>query len=121
MSCDINRSINVGFLSALVLSLLSYFFIQNVKELDRTKLLFLFVVIFVIATSMDYFNYCYTECNNIKSSITYGVFTVALIYLFFSLFIGIKMDKNYLLPIGGNIIFLTILHYYLCDIRLKNI
>lgn len=117
MSCNINRSINVGFISSIVLALISYFFLPYVKKLDTTKLLFLFVVFFVIATSMDYFNYCYTKCNDIKSSISYGVFTVALIYLFYSLFIGVKLDQNYLIPIGGNIIFLTILHYFLCNIR----
>jgi ABC-type iron transport system FetAB permease component len=117
MSCNINRSINVGFISAIVLALVSYLFLPYVKNLDNTKLLFLFVVFFVIATSMDYFNYCYTKCYDIKSSIKYGIFTVALIYLFYSLFVGVKLDKNYLIPIGGNIIFLTVLHYFLCNIR----
>jgi len=118
MSCNINRSINVGFLSSIVISLLSYFYIKSLKQLDITKKLFLFVVFFVIATSMDYFNYCFTKCNNIKSSITYSVFTVGLIYLFYTLFIGkLTLDRSELITIGMNIVFLTGLHYFLCNIR----
>ena len=99
MSCDLNLSINVGFISAIVLGILSYYFINNVKELDKTKVLFLFVVIFVIATSMDYFNYCYTKCDDVKSSIKYSVFTIALIYLFYSLFLEIKQTLQILVNI----------------------
>ena len=118
MSCNINRSINVGFLSSAIIALIGYFFMGDLKKLDMTKLLFLFVVFFVIATSMDYFNYCYTKCNDVKSSISYGVFTVALIYLFFSIFVGrIEFTSVHLATIGGNVLLLTILHYYLCNIR----
>lgn len=118
MSCDLNRSINVGFLTSIVISGISYFYIPNVKNLDSTKLLFLFVVFFVIATSMDYFNYCNTKCNDVKSSITYGVFTVTLIYLFYGLFVRkLELTKEFGYAFGGNAIFLSILHYYLCDIR----
>jgi drug/metabolite transporter (DMT)-like permease len=118
MSCNINRSINVGFLSSIFISLLSYFFLKDIKQLDSTKLLFLFVVFFVIATSMDYFNYCYTKCNSVKSSVTYGVFTVALIYLFFGLFVEkLQMTGSFLFVAGGNVLLLAILHYYLCFSR----
>jgi drug/metabolite transporter (DMT)-like permease len=118
MSCNINRSINVGFLSSIFISLLSYFFLKDIKQLDSTKLLFLFVVFFVIATSMDYFNYCYTKCNSVKSSVTYGVFTVALIYLFFGLFVEkLQMTGSFLFVAGGNVLLLAILHYYLCNSR----
>ena len=118
MSCDLNRSINVGFLTSIVISTISYFYIPNVKSLDSTKLLFLFVVFFVIGTSMDYFNYCKTKCADPKSSLTYGVFTVALIYLFYGLFIkNLEINKEFGIAFGGNVIFLSILHYFLCDIR----
>ncbi len=118
MSCNINRSINVGFLSSIFISFLSYFFVKDIKQLDSTKLLFLFVVFFVIATSMDYFNYCYTRCNSVKSSVTYGLFTVALIYLFFGLFVDkIQMTGSFLFVAGGNVLLLAILHYYLCSTR----
>jgi hypothetical protein len=118
MNCNINRSINVGFLSTIFISLLGYFFVKDIKRLDSTKLLFLFVVFFVIATSMDYFNYCYTKCNDIKSSLTYGVFTVALIYLFFGLFVEkLQVTKPYLYVVSGNVLLLTILHYFLCNSR----
>jgi hypothetical protein len=118
MYCNINRSINVGFLSTIFISLISYFFMKDIKRLDTTKLLFLFVVFFVIATSMDYFNYCYTKCNDVKSSVTYGIFTVALIYLFFGLFVEkMKMNGPFLFVAGGNVLLLTILHYYLCGSR----
>ncbi len=118
MYCNINRSINIGFLSTIFISLISYFFIKDIKRLDTTKLLFLFVVFFVIATSMDYFNYCYTKCNDVKSSVTYGIFTVALIYLFFGLFVEkMKMNGPFLFVAGGNVLLLAILHYYLCGSR----
>jgi drug/metabolite transporter (DMT)-like permease len=118
MSCNINRSINVGLMSSVVISLLSYIFVKDIKRLDTTKLLFLFVVFFVIATSMDYFNYCYTKCDDVKSSVTYGVFTVALIYLFFGLFVEkLQIGGQFLFIAGGNVLLLTILHYYLCNSR----
>ena len=118
MYCNINRSINVGFLSTIFISLLGYFFVKDMRRLDSTKLLFLFVVFFVIATSMDYFNYCHTRCNDVKSSVTYGVFTVALIYLFFGLFVEkLQVSGSFLFVAGGNVLLLTILHYYLCKSR----
>jgi hypothetical protein len=118
MYCNINRSINVGFLSTIFISLLGYFFIKDMRRLDSIKLLFLFVVFFVIATSMDYFNYCYTKCNDVKSSVTYGIFTVALIYLFFGLFVEkIQISKSYLFVTGSNVLLLSVLHYYLCHSR----
>ena len=118
MYCNINRSINVGFLSTIFISLLGYFFVKDMRRLDSTKLLFLFVVFFVIATCMDYFNYCYTKCNDVKSSVTYGVFTVALIYLFFGLFVEkLQVSGQFLFIAGGNVLLLAILHYYLCKSR----
>jgi uncharacterized membrane protein len=67
---------------------------------------------------MDYFNYCYTKCNDVKSSVTYGVFTVALIYLFFGLFVEkLQVSGQFLFIAGGNVLLLSILHYYLCNSR----
>jgi hypothetical protein len=70
---------------------------------------------------MDYFNYCYTKCKSISSSVKYGIFTVALIYLFITLFL--RKDKIYggeILSIGLNIGLLTGLHYFLCDSRIHD-
>ncbi len=116
MYCDLRRSIHVGLLSSFVLSLISYLLLPHLKKLDKTKLLFLFVVFFVIATSMDYFNYCFTKCKNVKSSITYGVFTVGLIYVFFTLFVGkLESASAYLYPVVFNVAILSGIHYFLCD------
>lgn len=120
MSCDLNRSITVGFLTSLVILTISYFIVPNIKTLDIVKLLFLFVIFFVIATSMDYFNYCKTKCADIKSSIVYGVFTVALVYLFYGLFVKeLKLNNTLVVSIGGNVVLLSILHYLLCNSRLN--
>lgn len=118
MSCNLNRSISVGFITSIIISIISYFNIQGIKNLDTTKLLFLFVVFFVIATSMDYFNYCKTKCKNIGSSITYGVFTVSLIYVFYALFVrDLHLNERFAVTFTGNVVFLSILHYFLCDVR----
>ncbi len=118
MYCNINHSINVGFLSTIFICLLGYFFVNEMRQLDSTKLLFLFVVFFVIATSMNYFNYCYTKCNDVKSSVTYGIFTVALINLFFGLFVEkVELSGSYLFIAGSNVLLLSGLHYYLCNSR----
>jgi len=120
--CDINKSITVGFYSSIILMIMTYIILPQLKSLDYTKLLFLFVVFFVISTSMDYFNYCYTECKSIKSSMKYGVFAVSLIYVFITLFLSksinnIEIDNKLITSVVLNIIFLSGLHYYLCDIR----
>jgi hypothetical protein len=121
MLCDLNRSINVGFLTSIVISIISYYFVPGVNNLDSTKLLFLFVVFFVIATSMDYFNYCRTICDNFKSSLTYGVFTVSLIYIFYGLFVkNIYLSSGFVIAFGTNILLLSMLHYFLCNIRTLN-
>jgi len=120
--CDINKSITVGFYSSIILMIMTYIILPQIKSLEYTKLLFLFVVFFVISTSMDYFNYCYTECKSLKSSLKYGVFVVLLINLFITLFLSksinnIQIDNKLIITIGLNIILLSGLHYYLCDIR----
>lgn len=120
--CDINKSITVGFYSSIILMIMTYIILPQIKSLEYTKLLFLFVVFFVISTSMDYFNYCYTECKSLKSSLKYGVFAVLLISLFISLFLSksnnnIENNNKLISSVVLNIILLTGLHYYLCDIR----
>jgi hypothetical protein len=118
MSCNLNRSIQVGFLTSIIISLISYFGIKDIKNLDPIKLLFLFVVFFIIATMMDYFNFCKTKCNNVGSSLMYGVFTVSLIYVFYGLFVqNLYLNSNFVITYSGNVIFLSILHYFLCGIR----
>ena len=119
MNCDMNKSVNVGFFSALILMLITYIILPQIKTLNLTKLLFLFVVFFVISTSMDYFNYCYTKCKSLGSSVKFGLFTVALIYLFMTLFLGKKeLHEGEIVSIGLNVALLTALHYYLCDTRI---
>ncbi len=119
MNCDMNKSVNVGFFSTLVLILITYIILPQIKTLDLTKLLFLFVVFFVISTSMDYFNYCYTKCKSISSSIKFSLFTVALIYLFITLFLGKnQLGEGEVVSIGLNVGLLTAIHYYLCDTRI---
>jgi hypothetical protein len=120
--CDINKSITVGFYSSIILMIMTYIILPQLKSLDYTKLLFLFVVFFVISTSMDYFNYCYTECKSVKSSLKYGIFAVSLIYVFITLFLSkstnnMEIDNKLITSVLLNIIFLSGLHYYLCDIR----
>jgi CDP-diglyceride synthetase len=119
MICDINRSIHVGFMSTLLLTLMSYLLMPIVRNLDNIKLLFLFVVMFVIATTIDYFNYCYTKCNSIESSVKYGIFTVSLIYIYFAVFIDRTFTKETFVVYGLNVLFLTFLHQLTCDYRNK--
>lgn len=118
MICDIQRSIKVGLISSLVIFILAYIFIDVLKKLNETKLLFIFVIFFVIATSMDYFNYCYTKCDSIQSSITYSLFTVALIYFFYNLFVErLEINTPFVFIVTSNIVVLTLLHYFLCNVR----
>lgn len=118
MICDINRSIKVGLISSLVIFILAYIFADTLKKLDGTKLLFIFVIFFVIATSMDYFNYCYTKCDSVQSSITYGLFTVALVYFFYNFFVErLEINTPLIFVVTSNIIVLTLLHYFLCNVR----
>lgn len=118
MSCNLDRSISVGLMSSILISIISYFNIKGIKNLDTTKILFLFVVFFVIATTMDYFNYCNTICKNIGSSLTYGVFTVSLTYIFYQLFVkDLYLNEKFVMTYISNIVFISTLHYFLCDIR----
>ena len=122
--CDKSRSIAVGFMTALVMGLvlLLWFGIDVIRQtsIKRTDILLLFVLLWVIGASMDYFNQCYTVCSSLKSSIKYGVFVVTLIYLLFVIFVNsiqIKMTNiiSYLL----NIAIITGLHYVSCKVTHK--
>ena len=120
MICDFNRSINIGLISTVLLVLMSYLLMPTVRNLDNIKLLFLFVVIFVISTTIDYFNYCYTKCNSVESSVKYSAFTMVLIYLFFMTYIDdMVINKDTVIVSGINLLLLTLLHYWTCDYRNK--
>jgi ABC-type uncharacterized transport system permease subunit len=121
MNCNINRSINVGLLTTVVMSVIMVLWIgiENIKNSSITipQVVLLVAVLFVISTSMDYFNQCYTLCDNMKSSLIYGVFVVALIYLFYSLFITpIKLNINNGVIVLVNVILLGMLHNVTCKI-----
>jgi hypothetical protein len=121
MICNINRSINVGLLTTVVMSVIMILWIgiDNIKNSSITipQVVLLVAVLFVISTSMDYFNQCYTVCDNMKSSIIYGIFVVSLIYLFYSLFITpIKLNMNNGVIILVNVLLLGLLHNVTCRI-----
>ena len=121
MFCNINRSINVGLLTTVVMSVIIILWIgmDNIKNssISIPQVVLLVGVLFIISTSMDYFNQCYTVCDNMKSSITYGIFVVALIYLFYSLFMTpIKLNMNNGIIIMVNVLLLSLLHNITCQI-----
>ncbi len=121
MICNINRSINVGLLTTVVMSVIMVLWIgiDNIKKSSITipHVVLLVTVLFVISTSMDYFNQCYTVCDNIKSSLIYGVFVVCLIYLFYSLFITpIKLNMHNGIVVLVNALLLGLLHNVTCRI-----
>jgi hypothetical protein len=118
--CDKSRSIAVGFMTALVMGLvlLLWFGLDVIRQtmVTRTDIVLLFVLLWLIGGSMDYYNQCYTVCSNITSSVKYGVFVVALIYLLFVLFVGtinISMKNSVVFLL--NIVVISGLHYVSCD------
>jgi len=73
-------------------------------------------ILFIVGTAMDYFNQCYTTCKNMGSSITFGAFTVAIIYLFFGLFVSeIEVNFNLFIAFVLNTLIIAGLHYVTCD------
>ena len=119
--CNKSRSIAVGFMTALVMGLilLLWFGLDIIRQtsIKRSNILLLFILLWVIGASMDYFNQCYTECLSLKSSFNYGVFVVTLIYLLFIIFIySIKLSMNNFIVYLINIVIITGLHYITCDI-----
>ena len=122
--CDKARSIAVGFMTALVMGLvlLLWFGVDVIRQtmVSRSDILLLFVLLWVIGGSMDYFDQCYTTCSSLKSSVKYGTFVVALIYLVFVLFIGdIDLSMKNLVVFLLNVVIITGLHYVSCEITHK--
>ncbi len=121
MICNINRSINVGLLTTVVMAVIIILWvgIENIKKslITIPQVFLLVTVLFVISTSMDYFNQCYTKCDDMKSSVVYGIFVVALIYLFYSLFITpIRLNMHNGMIIMVNVLLLSVLHNVTCRI-----
>ncbi len=119
MNCNINRSINVGLLTTVVMAVIIMLWvgIDNIKRssLKIQHIVLLVAILLVISVSMDYFNQCYTVCDNMKSSLMYGAFVVGLIYLFYSIFFQpIPLSMNNGLIIGINVILLSMLHNITC-------
>ena len=126
MVCDINRSISIGILTTVVMATIILFWIgiENVKKMNTNivNVIFFVCVLFVISTSMDYFNQCYTICDDTKSSLTYGVFTVALIYAFYSLFIRkIPLNGQNAGLFGLNVLIISLLHNVTCKMSHREI
>lgn len=122
--CDKSRSIAVGFMTALVMGLvlLLWFGLDVIRQtsIKRTDILLLFVLLWVIGASMDYFDQCYTVCSNLKSSIKYGVFVVTLIYLLFVVFVdSVELSMKNLIVYLLNIVIITGLHHISCEITHK--
>jgi hypothetical protein len=124
MVCDINRSISVGILTTVVMSVIiilwiGYDTIRN-SPITSSQIFLLVALLFVISTSMDYFNQCYTTCDDTKSSIMYGVFTVSIIYVFYSLFIRkIEFNNNNIVLFAVNTLILALLHNVTCKMTHK--
>jgi hypothetical protein len=119
--CNKSRSIAVGFMTALVMGLvlLLWFGMDIIRHtsVKRTDILLLFVLLWVVGASMDYFDQCYTVCSNLKSSIKYGVFVVTLIYLLFVVFVdSIELSMKNLIVYLLNIVIITGLHHVSCEI-----
>lgn len=122
--CDKSRSIAIGFMTALVMGLvlLLWFGLDVIRQttIKRLDILLLFVLLWVVGTSMDYYDQCYTVCSSLKSSIKYGVFVVTLIYLLFVVFVD-TIDltmKNFIVYLL-NIVIITGLHSITCGITHK--
>jgi hypothetical protein len=119
MNCDIERSVKISAMTTVVMTLIIMFYvgIDNFKnKMTPSKILLFVCVLFVIGTSMDYFNQCYLSCNDMKSSIIYSIFTVSLIYMFYSLFINnIPLNTNSIAIYSVNVLLLTFLHKLTCN------
>jgi hypothetical protein len=118
--CDKSRSIAVGFMTALVMGLviLLWFGLDVIRQtsIQRSDILLLFVLLWVIGASMDYFDQCYTVCSSLKSSIKYGVFVVTLIYLLFVIFVdSIQISMKNIISYLLNIVIITGLHSISCE------
>ena len=120
MACNLNSSIAVGVLTALVMTLIIYLWIgpEKMEQMNLTtgNIVLLIAVLFVISVSIDVFNQCYTRCNSLTSSLSYGLFTAALIYLFFSLFVQrIPVSEQTVMIFIINVLILAGLHSLTCN------
>jgi high-affinity Fe2+/Pb2+ permease len=120
MACNLNSSIAVGVLTALVMTLIIFVWIgpEKMERMNLTtgNIVLLIAVLFIISVSIDVFNQCYTRCNSLTSSLSYGVFTTALIYLFFSLFVQrIPVSEQSVIVFIINVLILAGLHSLTCN------
>ncbi len=120
MVCDINRSISIGILTTVVMSVILILWIgyDNIKNsnINASQIFLLVALLFVIGTSMDYFNQCYTTCDNSRSSLAYGIFTVSMIYVFYSLFVRrVELNGNTLGLFVLNVLIISLLHNVTCS------
>jgi hypothetical protein len=124
MNCNLNRSMSIGFVTMLIMGIIILIWL-NLQDSTITytgsNILLFAAVLFIIGTSMDYFNQCYTTCRNAGSSITFGIFTIALIYLFFSIFISqIEINSNFIIAFIINVLIISGIHYITCENSHKN-
>jgi hypothetical protein len=114
MNCNIDNSILIGLITAIVLYLL-IILIYRIEDVSIRQHLLMFATLFVIATAADYFNVCYTECRNVLSSLSYGVFLVSLFYVLLGIYF---YKKNKELPSISmyliNVLLISGIHYVLC-------
>jgi hypothetical protein len=119
MNCNLNRSMAVGFVTMLIMGIIILIWL-NMRDSSITysagNILLFAAVLFIIGSAMDYFNQCYTTCKNFGSSLTFGAFTVAIIYLFFGLFVAnLEFDMNLVVAFILNALIIGGIHYVTCD------
>ena len=117
--CNLQRSVNIGAVTTIVMSLIMYLWIgdENIKKMDLSleHILLFVAVLFAISTSMDRFNSCFTVCSKFTSSLTYGLFTTTIIYAFIALFIQqIPLTNNNIFMFLINIVVLACIHSLFC-------
>ena len=119
--CNTTRSLSVGFMTALIMGLviLLWFGLDAIKIFNMTRMdiVLLFLMLWVVGATMDYVDQCYTLCNNIQSSIKYGVIVVTVIYLLFALVISpIDINFNNFIVYLLNVVVITALHHFTCSL-----
>jgi hypothetical protein len=117
--CNVKRSVNIGVMTTIVMSIIMFLWIghENIKRMNISfeHVLLFVAVLFVISTSMDRFNSCFTVCNKFSSSLTYGLFTATLIYAVVALFVqNIPLTNNNILMFLANIVVLACIHSLFC-------
>ena len=114
MVCNLDNSILVGLTTAIVLHII-IILIYKTEDISFRHHLLIIATLFVIATAADYFNMCFTKCQDILSSLLYAIFLVSLFYVLLGMFF---YKRNQALPSASmyliNILIITGLHYVLC-------